>query len=113
MLLHHAGTDKGMQETFGSTCHGAGRARSRNNSRNALSYTQVLENLKTKGIAIRRVCSLALCSCIQLPVMGGDSGPVGVIDCSCAAVGPGEQVSGKRVKNQFCRAATGWPAPSS
>jgi tRNA-splicing ligase RtcB len=47
------GTDKGMQETFGSTCHGAGRARSRNNSRNALSYTQVLDALKTKGIAIR------------------------------------------------------------
>jgi len=51
--LRPAGTDKGMQETFGSTCHGAGRARSRNNSRNALSYTQVLDNLKTKGIAIR------------------------------------------------------------
>lgn len=43
-----------MQETFGSTCHGAGRARSRNNSRNALSYTQVLESLKTQGIAIRQ-----------------------------------------------------------
>jgi tRNA-splicing ligase RtcB (3'-phosphate/5'-hydroxy nucleic acid ligase) len=48
-----SGTDKGMQETFGSTCHGAGRARSRNNSRNALSYTEVLDALKTKGIAIR------------------------------------------------------------
>lgn len=47
------GTNKGMQETFGSTCHGAGRARSRNNSRNALSYTEVLDALKTKGIAIR------------------------------------------------------------
>ena len=42
-----------MAETFGSTCHGAGRARSRNSARNALDYTQVLENLKTKGIAIR------------------------------------------------------------
>lgn len=47
------GTEKGMVETFGSTCHGAGRARSRNNSRNKLDYTQVLENLKQKGIAIR------------------------------------------------------------
>jgi len=47
------GTEKGMRETFGSTCHGAGRARSRNNSRNKLEYTEVLENLKTKGIAIR------------------------------------------------------------
>lgn len=42
-----------MQETFGSTCHGAGRARSRNNSRNKLDYQQVLDALKTKGIAIR------------------------------------------------------------
>lgn len=43
----------GMRDTFGSTCHGAGRARSRNNSRNKLDYTAVLEELKTKGIAIR------------------------------------------------------------
>jgi tRNA-splicing ligase RtcB len=47
------GTEKGMEETFGSTCHGAGRARSRNNARNKLDYTEVLEKLKTKGIAIR------------------------------------------------------------
>lgn len=47
------GTEKGMHETFGSTCHGAGRARSRHNSRQKLSYEQVLENLKTKGISIR------------------------------------------------------------
>ena len=47
------GTEKGMAETFGSTCHGAGRARSRNNARNKLDYTEVLEKLKTKGIAIR------------------------------------------------------------
>ena len=31
------GTDKGFRETFGSTCHGAGRAMSRNKSRYALS----------------------------------------------------------------------------
>jgi len=47
------GTEKGMHETFGSTCHGAGRARSRHISRQKLSYEQVLENLKTKGISIR------------------------------------------------------------
>ena len=70
------GTDKGMTETFGSTCHGAGRARSRNNSRNKLDYQvwapaahacvlfcalirggarrqDVLDALKTKGISIR------------------------------------------------------------
>lgn len=47
------GTDKGMEETFGSTCHGAGRARSRNNSRTKLDYQTVLDGLKTKGISIR------------------------------------------------------------
>lgn len=47
------GTDKGMAETFGSTCHGAGRQRSRNNSRNKIEYQDVLDGLKTKGIAIR------------------------------------------------------------
>mmetsp|Transcript_3236 Transcript_3236/g.7105 ORF Transcript_3236/g.7105 Transcript_3236/m.7105 type:complete len:507 (+) Transcript_3236:115-1635(+) len=47
------GTEQGFGETFGSTCHGAGRARSRNNSRNKLDYTQVLDALKTQGIAIR------------------------------------------------------------
>ena len=47
------GTEKGMSETFGSTCHGAGRARSRNNSRNKLDYQDVLDKLKTKGISIR------------------------------------------------------------
>jgi len=47
------GTEKGMQDTFGSTCHGAGRARSRNKSRHVLQYEDVLAKLKTKGIAIR------------------------------------------------------------
>ena len=47
------GTEKGMRETFGSTCHGAGRARSRNKSRHVLQYEEVLAKLKTKGIAIR------------------------------------------------------------
>jgi hypothetical protein len=76
-----AGTEKGMRETFGSTCHGAGRACSRNHSRTKLDYTQVLEALKTKGIAIRwgqeggrlagwmagwmdaRICQGAGCAC--------------------------------------------------
>jgi len=47
------GTERGMQETFGSTCHGAGRARSRANSRKQLSYEQVLDKLSTQGIALR------------------------------------------------------------
>ena len=47
------GTERGMAETFGSTCHGAGRARSRNSARHKLDYQQVLDELKAKGIAIR------------------------------------------------------------
>jgi len=47
------GTEKGMEETFGSTCHGAGRSLSRNKSRNVLTYQDVLNGLKEKGISIR------------------------------------------------------------
>ena len=36
-----AGTEKGMAETFGSTCHGAGRASSRNSARRNLDYQTV------------------------------------------------------------------------
>ncbi|XP_013391661.1 tRNA-splicing ligase RtcB homolog [Lingula anatina] len=47
------GTEHGMQETFGSTCHGAGRALSRAKSRRNLDYTMVLDALAEKGISIR------------------------------------------------------------
>ncbi|XP_065830050.1 RNA-splicing ligase RtcB homolog [Oscarella lobularis] len=47
------GTDKGMDETFGTTCHGAGRALSRAKSRRSLGYEDVLAKLKEKGISIR------------------------------------------------------------
>ncbi|KAK8803806.1 hypothetical protein WA158_001500 [Blastocystis sp. Blastoise] len=47
------GTEKGMTETFGSTCHGAGRALSRAQSRRSLTYEEVLQNLKDKNISIR------------------------------------------------------------
>lgn len=47
------GTQKGMEETLGSTCHGAGRAQSRNKSRRNLSYQEVLDALAGKGISIR------------------------------------------------------------
>eukprot|EP00978_Attheya_sp_CCMP212_P039206 scaffold201791_cov35-Attheya_sp.AAC.1 len=47
------GTDTGMKETFGSTCHGAGRALSRNASRRKLNYQEVLQQLNEKKIAIR------------------------------------------------------------
>ena len=42
-----------MMETFGSTCHGAGRASSRSKARRTLTYEAVLEGLSSKGISIR------------------------------------------------------------
>ena len=47
------GTEKGMRDTFGSTCHGAGRASSRAKSRRNLAYADVLGNLAKQGISIR------------------------------------------------------------
>ncbi len=47
------GTQKGMEQTLGSTCHGAGRAMSRNKSRRALDYKDVLGQLQKQGISIR------------------------------------------------------------
>ena len=47
------GTEKGMAETWGSTCHGAGRAMSRNKSRREMDWTEVHERLREKGISIR------------------------------------------------------------
>jgi len=47
------GTEKGYTETWGSTCHGAGRAMSRTQSRKTLNYKDVLKDLENKGISIR------------------------------------------------------------
>ena len=47
------GTEEGMKQTFGSTCHGAGRAMSRNKSRRKIPYQEVLDSLEDKGISIR------------------------------------------------------------
>lgn len=47
------GTANGMIETCGSTCHGAGRALSRNASRKILDHKEVLRKMKEKKIAIR------------------------------------------------------------
>ena len=47
------GTEKGMTETFGTTCHGAGRALSRAKSRRNLDYQEVLAKLAEQGISIR------------------------------------------------------------
>ena len=47
------GTDEGMKSSFGSTCHGAGRALSRSKSRRTLDWNDVLQDLQDKGISIR------------------------------------------------------------
>lgn len=47
------GTPSGMIDTFGSTCHGAGRALSRNASRKRLDSKQILQHLKERNICIR------------------------------------------------------------
>ncbi|CAO1300673.1 unnamed protein product [Diamesa serratosioi] len=47
------GTEKAMSETWGSTCHGAGRALSRSKSRRIFDYQDILDQMKSKNIAIR------------------------------------------------------------
>lgn len=47
------GTEKGMEETFGSTVHGAGRAMSRIASKKRWSDAEVIKSLEAKGILIR------------------------------------------------------------
>ena len=69
------GTERGMEETFGSTCHGAGRQRSRNNSRTKIEYTDVLEGLKTKGIAIRVASPKVMCTRAGGACGGAGAGP--------------------------------------
>ncbi len=45
--------ESSLTSRSGSTCHGAGRASSRNKSRKELSYTDVLKMLADRGISIR------------------------------------------------------------
>ena len=47
------GTDKAMKETFGSTCHGAGRMKSRAAAKRQLQGREVLAAMKAKGITVR------------------------------------------------------------
>ncbi len=47
------GTEQAMNETFGSTCHGAGRAMSRHAAKKDISADQLIKQLKDKGIHIR------------------------------------------------------------
>jgi tRNA-splicing ligase RtcB len=47
------GTQKAMEESFGSTCHGAGRMLSRTAAKRALKGRDVLHQLEEKGITVR------------------------------------------------------------
>jgi len=47
------GTEQAMKETFGSTCHGAGRVQSRSAAKRHLRGRDVLEALQARGITVR------------------------------------------------------------
>ena len=47
------GSEKAMQETFGSTCHGAGRAMSRVKAKKAAAGRNIIREMEAKGIIIR------------------------------------------------------------
>lgn len=47
------GTEKAMAETFGSTCHGAGRVQSRGAAKRSLRGIDVANELEAKGIIVR------------------------------------------------------------
>ncbi|MCD6567275.1 MAG: RtcB family protein [Dehalococcoidia bacterium] len=48
-----AGTQKAMEETFGSTCHGAGRVLSRSAARRSISGRDVVHEMQKRNITIR------------------------------------------------------------
>lgn len=47
------GTEKAMEETFGSSCHGAGRAKSRTAARKDMTAEELIQQLKDRGIHVR------------------------------------------------------------
>lgn len=47
------GTEKAMEETFGSTCHGAGRTLSRHKAKKMMSAEEAVNKLKEKGVFIQ------------------------------------------------------------
>ncbi|MBD3246719.1 MAG: RNA-splicing ligase RtcB [Candidatus Omnitrophica bacterium] len=48
-----AGTKKAEQETFGSTCHGAGRLKSRKEATRTVQLSRLMSDLKQKNIEVR------------------------------------------------------------
>lgn len=47
------GTEQAMKETFGTSCHGAGRAMSRTQAKRETTAEQLLQQMKSKGILVR------------------------------------------------------------
>jgi len=47
------GTQKAMEETFGSTCHGAGRVMSRTAAAKSINLDMLLKELESKGIIVK------------------------------------------------------------
>jgi tRNA-splicing ligase RtcB len=47
------GTQKAMEESFGSTCHGAGRILSRGAARRSIKGRDVVQELRDKGITVK------------------------------------------------------------
>jgi tRNA-splicing ligase RtcB len=47
------GTETAMEESFGSTCHGAGRLQSRSAAKRSLKGADVARSLAAKGITVR------------------------------------------------------------
>ena len=48
-----SGTQQAMEETFGSTCHGAGRLLSRGAARRSMKGRDVAPELQSRGITVR------------------------------------------------------------
>lgn len=46
------GTEQAMKEAFGSSCHGAGRVRSRSRALKEIDYNHLLDQLQDKGIMV-------------------------------------------------------------
>jgi tRNA-splicing ligase RtcB (3'-phosphate/5'-hydroxy nucleic acid ligase) len=46
------GTERGMKETYGSCCHGAGRSKSRTQAKKETSAEELLHEMKSKGILV-------------------------------------------------------------
>jgi tRNA-splicing ligase RtcB len=55
-----AGTQRAMEETFGSTCHGAGRVMGRNQAIKAARGRSIAQEMEKRGICIRAASNATL-----------------------------------------------------